>query len=230
MWRTVLVLLAIGAGACTPYDPSLSAEPFYCGPTEPRCPDGYTCFDTGAGSAVCAATTPGSGSGSGSGTCTMTFTGVLATWDFSGQPGSQVSTTAASSAPGVTAGSISRAPALTAAAGTGSINATNWSTAQLDTTKYYTLAITPPAGCAMSFTSLSIDALSSGTGPTTAGVATSTDSFAHTTAVSATAPSTPSLAVTGAAAIELRIYGFMASAAGGTMRIQNTLSVTGMLH
>jgi hypothetical protein len=40
-----LVLLA----ACSPYDDNLGAAPFLCGPTEPRCPEGYTCLpDNGA--------------------------------------------------------------------------------------------------------------------------------------------------------------------------------------
>ena len=29
--------------ACTPYDPTLPAQPFLCGQMEPKCPDGYSC-------------------------------------------------------------------------------------------------------------------------------------------------------------------------------------------
>jgi len=161
----------------------------------------------------------------------MTFSGVLATWTLTGQPGSQTSTPSTSSAPGVSAGALTRAPGLTAAAGTNSINSTNWPAAQLDPTKFYTMMITPPAGCSISTSSLAIDVSSSGTGPTSAAVATSADSFAHTTTVSTTAASMPALTVTAATGVlELRVYGFSASATTGTMRIQNTLSITGALQ
>src|SRR5579862_8726666 len=70
------------------------------------------------------------------------FSGVLATWTLSSEPGSQSSTDTSSTAPGITAAPLARAPSLTAMAGAGSINAANWSTAVEDPTRYYTLAIT----------------------------------------------------------------------------------------
>ncbi len=164
--------------------------------------------------------------------CASPYNGVLATWDLTGQLGSQVSTDAASTAPGVTAGSISRAASLVPTNGTDSISSTNWATtAQLDGTKYYTFSITPPAGCALQVTSLAIDARSSFTGPTLAAVASSADGFTQTAAVSTTVPGTVNLPVSGVSAtLELRIYGFAASAVGGTMRVELTLSVTGALQ
>ena len=111
---------------------------------------------------------------------------------------------------------------------TGSIRAT---AATLDVTKYYTFSITPPSGCAMTLTSAAVDAKSSGTGPTMAAIATSADTYTATAAVSTTAASTPALTVVGATgAIEIRIYGYAASATGGTMRLQTTLSVSGSLQ
>lgn len=47
-----LLILALAAGACSPYSPDLGAEPFLCGSGTPACPDGYTCT-MGAGSGVC---------------------------------------------------------------------------------------------------------------------------------------------------------------------------------
>ena len=45
MRAAVLALLA----ACSPYDSDFGDAPFLCGPTEPRCPAGYTCLpDNGA--------------------------------------------------------------------------------------------------------------------------------------------------------------------------------------
>jgi hypothetical protein len=158
--------------------------------------------------------------------------GILATWSFTGDAGSQASTPATSTAQGVTAGDVQRATTLTAVSGANSINASNWSTAaQRDDTKYYTLTITPPTGCMLDLTSAAIDAKSSGTGPTSASVATSVDSFAAGQTVSTTAPSTPSLTVTNQTdTVALRIYGWTATGTAGTMRLQNTLTLSGSLH
>ena len=230
MFPRVLVIAVSVVIGCTSYDPDLSATPFYCGTDDPKCPDGYTCMAaSGGGSAVCTSGTAPLTDAMPSGTCTMAHSGVLATWDFTGATGSQASTAASSPAPGVTAGNIMRATTLMAATGSGSINSSNWATgAQLDATKYYTLSITPPTGCSLSLSSISIDVTSSGTGPTTASVATSADAFAQTSSVSTTAPSTPSLSVSGhAGAVEIRIYGYGATSTGGTMRAQNMLTVTG---
>jgi hypothetical protein len=171
-------------------------------------------------------TTPDAPSGGG-----CAFSGTLATWDFTGQPGSQASTPATSSATGVTAGAIIRQTTLTASAGTGSINSSNWPTAAaLDATKYYTITLTAPSGCTLDVASLSVTAKSSTTGPSMASVATSADGFAHGTSITtAGTASTPSVSATGAS-VEIRIYGFAASGTGGTMRVQNTLTVTGSIQ
>jgi len=167
-----------------------------------------------------------------SGACAMPFSGVLATWTFTGQPGNQASTPSSSTAPGVTAGAVQRSSGLTAVSGSGSINSSNWSlTAMADTTKYYTFTVTPPSGCAMDLTMLSIDAKSSSTGPTMAQVGTSADTYGQTSMVATSTASTPALSVSGASGmIELRVSGFSASGAAGTMRVQNTLKITGSLH
>jgi hypothetical protein len=49
--------------------------------------------------------------------------------------------------------------------------------------------------------------------------------------VSTSSPSTPSLSATSATdTLEVRIYGFHATATTGTMRVQNTLTATGAVH
>ena len=166
------------------------------------------------------------------GSCASPFSGVLATWTFSGDTGSQATTASASSATGMTAGAIARAAGLTSSSGANSMNSTNWGTASTrDTTKYYTVTITPPSGCQLDLSAAAIDAKASGSGPMAAVVATSADTFTQTASMSTSVASTPTLAVTGATgAIELRIYGYAASSASGTMRLQNTLSVTGALR
>ena len=218
--------------SCSPYNPGLSGTPFLCGSADPVCPDGYTCVTTG-GSAVC--TSPdGSGvdAGSGSnGTCAMSFSGVLATWTFVGASGTQTATNAATMAPGVSATAISRAPALAAAAGLDSISAGNWpQITTIDPQSYFTASLTGPAGCHTVITSVGVDAKASNTGPAMGAVGTSADAFAAPVMISTSMASTPALTATATGPLELRIYGFAATASGGTMRIQNTLSITGRVQ
>lgn len=167
-----------------------------------------------------------------SGGCTSPSSGVLATWSFSGQTGNEATVAASSSASGVTAGNVARSSGLTATTGSGSINSSNWPlTAQLDPTRYYTLTIAPPAGCALDLTSAAVDAKASASGPAMAAIATSADSYTQTSAVTTSAPSTPALAVSGATGmVEVRIYGFSASSTSGTLRLQTTLTLSGAVH
>jgi len=160
------------------------------------------------------------------------FSGVMVTYSFSGAAGNQASTAASSTATGVTSAPITRAATLTAVSGAGSINSSNWATtATLDPTKYYTFSITPPAGCALTLTSAAVDAKASGTGPASAAIAASVDNFMATAAVSTSAASTPALTVSGAtSAVEIRIYGYAATATSGTLRLQNSLTVSGSLQ
>ena len=160
------------------------------------------------------------------------YSGVLATWNFAGETGSQVSTAAATTAPGVTAGSVSRAAALVAAAGSGSINATNWAlSTTLDPTRYYTFSITPPAGCTLQVSTLAIDSAPSGTGPAGVAVATSADGFVQTYPVPVGTAGNSVLSLSGVSAtLELRIYGFAAASTSGSLRVQNTLSISGAVQ
>jgi len=160
------------------------------------------------------------------------FTGVLATWSFSGETGSEISKAVASTAANITATDFTRGSGVTAVNGAGSMNSSNWPTAaSADATKYYTVTITPAAGCTMDLTSVAIDAKSSTSGPATAGVGTDADQFAYGTVVSTTAPSTPALSVTGATgAVEIRVFAWSSVGASGTFRVQNTFSVSGALQ
>lgn len=238
MSRSWLSILAV-FGACTPFDPQLSGTPFFCGADDPKCPDGYACVASASGGkSVCTSTGDAPGIDGGahidgtSGTCAMAFTGALATWNMTSESGTQASTAATSPAPGVTATSLMRATTLMAATGTGSINASGWpTTGQPDPTKYFTLALGAPAGCVLDLTSIAIDVKSSGTGPANATLSTSADAFAHTDPVSTSAPTTQPVSVSGAMGmVEVRVFGFAASAATGTMRIQNQLVVSGVVR
>jgi hypothetical protein len=167
-----------------------------------------------------------------SGSCASAMTGTLAVWSFTGETGTQAQTAASMTATGVTAGAVSRSTGLVATAGAGSINSSTWSlSATNDGTTYYTFSVTPPAGCTMDLTQLAVDTKASGTGPHSAAVGTSADAFAATTAITPTNTNTATLAVTGATdVIELRVFGWAATATGGTFRIQNTLTLTGTLR
>jgi hypothetical protein len=167
-----------------------------------------------------------------SGSCADAFTGVLATWAFTGDAGSQTTTASTSTATGVIAGAIGRASGLSVNTGADSMNASNWPTAaQRDASKYFTFSITPPSGCALDLTSASIDAKASATGPTKASIGTDADSFAQEPSVSTSAAGNATLSVADAkSAVEVRIYGWSASSAGGTMRLEGTLTLTGALH
>jgi hypothetical protein len=164
--------------------------------------------------------------------CAQAFTGVLATWSLTGQAGNQASTAAASSATGVTAGVLTRSAVLTAFSGANSINASGWPTASApEASKYFTVTITPPAGCNLALSSSAIDVAHSSTGPAMGTIATSADNFAQQLAVSTSTASMPSLVVSSfTAQLEIRIYGYFASSTSGTMRIQNTFSLTGSLY
>jgi len=165
-------------------------------------------------------------------TCTMPFTGALATWDFTGDAGSQLASSVDAMAPGVVASSVTRASGVTAVAGVNSLNSSSWPTASsLDSTKYVTFSVTPPAGCTLSITTVAVDAKASGSGPTAARIATSVDAYAQLAPISTAAASVGTLNVSAApAAVELRIYGFSASSAAGTLRLQASLVVNGSVQ
>jgi hypothetical protein len=157
--------------------------------------------------------------------------GGLVTFDLTAQPGNEVSAPA-TSAVGVIGGGLSRAAALTAELGSGSINSTGWTTgATASASDYYTFTVTPGAGCTVTLTSIAIDAKASSTGPAKGNVATSADAFGtHTASFAGT--STPTVTLTGVGgtgAIELRVYGFGAKDSTGTFRIENTLTLSGSI-
>lgn len=166
------------------------------------------------------------------GSCATPTSGMLATWSFVGEPGSQTMTAANAMATGITAGPVARSSGLVVASGTGSINSSGWPIgATLDPSKYYTLTITPPSGCLMDLDALATDTKTSSTGPTIAVLATSSDSFGQTTPVNLNLTSSSNPMITGATGmIEIRIFGYSASSTSGTFRIQNTLMLSGALR
>lgn len=185
----------------------------------------------GGGSTTDGGTSTKDSGGGGTGGC-PTFTGVLATFDFTGEPGDQSSTAPASSAPGIGAGNVTRSSSVTGVTGSDSINSSGWGTGgSADSSKYYTFTITPDSKCTLDITSVSVDSKSSSSGPTKGSVGTSDDSFGTKTSFTPGGTDSVTVSVSGASgAIEIRVYGYSAGSGSGTFRVQNTLSVTGSLH
>lgn len=195
-----------GNGADTWVDPDAAIDP------DAGVPDGSMVVDSGS-------------------LCPSVIKGTLATFDFTGALGTQASTPAKTMAPGITAGAISRAKLLLPAPGVNSLNSTNWSTGALDKTRYLTFTITPDPKCTLDITSVTLDTVSSKTGPVNGAIATDNDAFATTTTFVTGASSVVKLSVNGATkAVEVRVYGYTASSLAGTMRVQMTLTVTGALN
>lgn len=171
-----------------------------------------------------------SGAPSTSGPCSAT--GVLATFDFSGEPGDQSATAVKTAATGITVGDVKRATGLTGVSGSDSINSSGWSTSSsVDTSKYYTFTITPDSACSLDITSIAIDSKPSGSGPAKSSLATSKDSFSLKTTFTPGSAGSVATSISGATgAVEIRVYGYGASSGAGTFRIQNSLTVSGSLH
>jgi hypothetical protein len=94
----------------------------------------------------------------------------------------------------------------------------------------YTFALTPGAGCSLDLKSVDLDVKASGKRPTTGDLATSADSFTeHSASFAGTSKGTATVSATGSGALEIRVYGHGASGTGGTLRIQNTMIVSGSL-
>ena len=216
--------VALVGDAAAPHPPKSDASASPKPGTDSGAPDPGNA-DPDAGSSV----TPDSGSSS---ACASPFNGTLVTFDFTGDPGNQASTAPKTTAAGVTAGGLTRSSGLTAVTGASSINASNWSTAaKPDATRYYAFTLTPDPNCALDLNSLSIDSTSSSTGPAKGAVATSDDQFATTAAFTAGAATKVTLSVSQATkAVEVRVYGYNAGGASGTMRLQTTLSISGALN
>ena len=157
---------------------------------------------------------------------------ALLTFDLSSLSGITTSVMPTTTVAGVTGGALSRSAALTAVSASGGFNSSGWgSGSSADATKYDTFTVIPAAGCTVMLSSVALDVSASGSGPTNGDVATSANAFAtHSTAFAGTSTPTVTLTASGTGAVEVRIYGYGATSSGGTMRIQNTLTLTGSVN
>lgn len=194
------------------------------------CPAGFSCgaeglCRSGDTSEPCAAIQPDSS------TCSAVSTSLSVTWDLSGQDGAETAV-AGSASSGLTTGLLARSSDLVAATGTGSINSTGFpiGTSLDPTVGYYTFTVAPAPGCTLVLSNASIDTQTSAEGPAAVVLATSVDGFAQVTSLTPTSVNTPTLAVSAATEIEVRVFGYAATTTTGSMRIENTLTLVGALH
>ena len=230
----VLVGCAVGSTGDTSDDPTAPAPKLDAGKgtSTPTLPGGDDPLppDEDAGTATDSSTPIVDAGKDSAPTSACAFTGELVAYDLTMVVGT--SDLAATSTGGkVSTTSLSRA-GVTAVSSSQAMNASDWSLGAADPAKRYVFSVTPPAGCSIKLTSLSVDLKASGTGPTSAAVATSLDGFASmktTTVTTAGGAATVSLSGTASSTIEIRVLGYDASSSAGTMRIQNTLSLTGQV-
>ena len=160
------------------------------------------------------------------------YAGALATFAFDGDPGSEASVAGVAATGGVTSSALSRSLALTPTKASGSLSASHWGTGEsADAGRYFTFTITPASGCTLSLDAVRVGLRASTTGPKAVDIATSADGFAaHTASVPGTSEPTASLTATSSGAIEIRIYGYQASSSAGTLRIVDTVTLSGEIQ
>ncbi|GAB4030742.1 hypothetical protein GCM10028809_24630 [Spirosoma gilvum] len=156
----------------------------------------------------------------------------VATYNFSAAAGNQTSQPVASKDANITASDVVRGTGITATAGAGSINATGWNSVSQDVNDYYEFTLTPNSGYQLDITGIALSARRSATGPVNyllsysiAGSETTitTGTLSTTTSTSLS----PVFSLKTPQAVRFRIYAWGASAAGGTFRLDNTLTVIG---
>ena len=123
----------------------------------------------------------------------------------------------------VTVSGIGRGAGITGTNANDRYNANSWNTGTIDLTAYFTFTLTPAATYEIDFTSFVYTGQASGTGATSVAFRSSVDSFASNIGTPTVSGTTISLA--GASfqnittPIEFRLYGFGASASGGTFSV-----------
>ena len=160
------------------------------------------------------------------------YSGALVTFDLTSLSGVSTNAPATTNVAGVSSTVLSRSAALKAESASRALNSSSWATgAAADATRYYTFTVTPAVGCTLALSSLALDVDRSNSRPARADVATNVDGVAtHSASFAVAGKPTVSLSASSAGAIEIRIYGYSASAGGGTFRIQNKMTLSGSIQ
>ena len=164
-----------------------------------------------------------------SATCTLE---LVAQWTFTGAAGTEATFAAELADPELaTTPVMSRGPGVVPSPAIDAFSASAWTTgAVLDPGDFYRFTVAPAAGTALNLFALALDERRSATGIRSWSVRSSLDGFASDLAVVAvpddTVFRTQRIALPAAfrgvtAAVEFRVFGFLAEADGGTWRIDN---------
>lgn len=120
---------------------------------------------------------------------------------------------------------IGRGTGLTASSASDRYSASGWNSSSLDLNDYFTWALAPTTGHALSLTSFVYSGQASGSGPTSLSFRSSLDSFSAGIGTPVTSGATLSLSdaifqdLT--TPIEFRLYGWSASSSGGTFSVND---------
>lgn len=127
--------------------------------------------------------------------------------------------------PNITVSGIGRGAGATGTNANDRYNANSWNTAAIDLTAYFEFTITPNSGCTIDFTNFIYTAQASGTGATSFAFRSSLDGFASNIGTPTSTGATIDLSAAAyqgiGSAITFRLYGWGASAAGGTFSIND---------
>lgn len=155
----------------------------------------------------------------------------VATYNFSGATGSQTSQPVTSKDPNSTASDITRGSGVTATSGSGSINATGWTSSAQDANDYYEFTLTPASGYQLNITGISFSARRSAAGPpnyllTYAIAGNETTITTGTLSTTTSTSISPAFVLSTPQTVRFRIYAWGASNSVGTFRLDNTLTVS----
>jgi hypothetical protein len=173
---------------------------------------------------------------------------VLGQFNVNGLNGQPASAPASSVAAGLTFSDLTRGPGLTVPAATNNAfnsSGFNNTTGTLDVSNndFITFTVTnnSPATQTVTFSSINLATQRSGTGPATVALLSSLTGFTNADAIATIAPgngttTTDTITLGGLsftavpnATVEFRLYGFQASATGGTFRISGTTTPPGLV-
>ena len=166
---------------------------------------------------------------------------IIAQWDFTGQPGNQVSTVGSSLIAGLTVGDLTRGSGVSLSSTTNSVNSSAWTTSSgIDPNDYYQFSLAPTAGYGVSLASVAFAERRSLTGIRTFELRSSLDSFAAAIPGTITGVpdddlvrnqplllGTPFTNLT--TEVTFRLYGYSAESGAGTWRLQNHTTFGGLV-
>ncbi len=159
---------------------------------------------------------------------------LLIGFNMQGLPGTGPNVTSVYQAVNIEISYLSRGAGLSASTGTNSLNSTGWTVGltaddALANNDYYTLTITASSGYQFSITNIEWRISRSGTGPTNMTLRSSLDTFTADLATwiytgTAQVNLSNGLSLAYSPTVELRILGYQAGAAAGTLRVADGAS------